>query len=56
MFWPTTEINDEGHDEETNDGEDLDTCEDKFGLTVDGYGEDIQANNEHDDQGNPNGD
>lgn len=53
MLRSTAKINDECHDQETNDREDLDTCEDKFSFSVYLDGEDIQADNEDYDDGDP---
>ena len=53
MLWSAAKINDESHDQETNDGNDLDGCEDELGFTIDLDGEDVQADDESDDESNP---
>ena len=51
--WSTTHINNEGHNQESNDGDDLNTCEDELCLSIDLDGEDVQADNKNDDQRDP---
>lgn len=53
MVWSTTEINDESHDQKTDNRNDLNGGKDELGFTIDLYGEDVQADNEDDDKGNP---
>jgi hypothetical protein len=53
VVWSTTEINDESHDQETDDCDDLDTGEDEFGFTIDGNGEDVEADDEDNDDRDP---
>jgi hypothetical protein len=53
MLWSTTEINNECHDQETNDSKDLDTGKNELSLTINGHGEDVQADNENDNDRNP---
>lgn len=53
MLWSTPKINDESHDQETNDSDDLDGCEDELSFTIDLDGEDVQANDESDDESDP---
>ena len=55
VLWSTTKVDNECHDQETNDRNDLDTGEDELGFTIDGYSEDVQANHENDDEGDPYG-
>jgi hypothetical protein len=55
MVWSTTEINDESHNQKANDCDNLHTGEDKFGFTVNLDGEDIQADDDSDDEGDPGG-
>ena len=35
MIWSTTQIDDESHDQETNNRDDLNTSEDELGFSVD---------------------
>ena len=49
MFWSTTQVNNEGHEEEAYDGDDFDRGEDEFGLAIDGDGEDVEAYNDSKD-------
>ena len=51
--WPSAKINDKGKDDQTDDGDDLDTGETEFSLSVDRYREDVQANDQEDDNGDP---
>ena len=53
VVWSTAKINNESHDQQTNDGDDLDGSEDKFGFTVDLDGENVQADDESDDESDP---
>ena len=53
MVWSAAEINDECHDQQTDDGDDLDGREDELGFTVDLDGEDVQAEDDADDEGDP---
>lgn len=52
----SAKVNAECHDQETDNGDDLDRGEQEFGFTIDGDGEDIQAHNEHKDNGDPGSD
>ena len=47
MFWSATQVNNEGQDQETNDGDDLDTSKDKLGFSINLDSEDVQADNEY---------
>lgn len=53
MVRSTTKINDECHDEQTNDSDDLYTGKYEFGLAIDCNGEEIEAKNKDDDEGDP---
>lgn len=53
VIWSAAEVNNEGHDEEPNDGQDLDTSEDEFGFSVYCHGEDIEADDNDDDDRYP---
>lgn len=53
VFWSTTKIDNEGHDEKTNNCNDLDTGKDEFSFTIDLDGKDIQADYEHDEDRDP---
>jgi hypothetical protein len=53
VLWSTTEINNESHDQKTNNCDDLDTGKDKLGFTIDGNGEDIEADNDDNNYGDP---
>ena len=56
MIWSTTKINNESHYQKSDNGDDLDAGENKFGFTIDSNGEDVQADNQDDDEGDPGGD
>jgi hypothetical protein len=55
-MWCTSEINNDGENQKTKNCDDLDTGEDKFCFSIDGYGKDIKAedndNNDRDPCGN----
>lgn len=53
MAWSTTEVDNECHDQETNNSDDLDTSKHEFGLAIDLNGEDIKADHKDDYDGNP---
>ena len=53
MLWSTAEIDNESHEQQTNHCDDFETGEDEFGFTVDLDGEDVQAEYEKDEEGNP---
>ena len=53
MTWSTSEINDQGEEEETDDRDDLDTGEDEFGLTIDCNGEDVETKDDSNDDADP---
>lgn len=55
MIWPTAKIEDEGKDQKAKDGNDLDPSEAELGLSINGHSENVQANNDDDDDGNPGG-
>ena len=44
---------DEGHDEETDDGDDLERSKTKFSFTVDGYSENVKTDDQSQDQRDP---
>ena len=50
MRWPSAKINNEGEEQKTNDRDDFDGGETEFGFTVDGYGKDVEANDQDDDE------
>ena len=52
----TSQVHAECHYQEPHNGDDLGTGENEFGFTIDGNGEDVQANDEDDDDGDPRGD
>lgn len=53
LIWGTSEPDDDTAEEETQDGDDLDRCETELGLAINGYGEDVQADDDDDDDGDP---
>lgn len=53
MLWSTSQVNNESHDQETNDGQDLDTGKYKFCLSIYLNRKDVQADNEDDYDGDP---
>ncbi len=53
LAWNTTAIDDESQEQQANDGNDLNRCEDKLGLTIDGDCENVQAQHQDDDEGDP---
>ena len=53
MLWSTSQVNNECHDQEANDGEDLDTGKHKFGFSIDLNRKDVQADNHGDDNRDP---
>ena len=53
MQWVSAEIDNEGHEQETDNGDELDGCEDELGLAINGDCEDVQADDKHDDKGDP---
>lgn len=54
MFRTASQIHDECQDQKTNNCDDLDAGEDKFCLAVDLDGENVEADDEHNDDGDPN--
>lgn len=56
MAWSPANTNDEGHNQEPNNRDDLDTCKNKFGLAIDGHGENVEEDDENDEDGDPYGD
>jgi hypothetical protein len=48
-------VDDEGQNEQSNDGNDLDTCKYEFGFTIDTNRENVQADDENDDDRDPRG-
>lgn len=53
MIWRTAQVDDEGEQQQAKDGDDLDGSEDEFRLAVYRNSEDVQADDENDDEGNP---
>ena len=53
--WPSSKVNNEGKDDESNDRDDFDTRENKFGLTVNGDSKYVQGHNHSDDYRDPGG-
>lgn len=53
VVWSTTQVNNEGHDQEANDGDDLDTRKNELGFSIDLNSEDIQADDQSNDQRDP---
>ena len=53
MGGTATEDEDKRHDQEADDGNDLDRSEAEFGLAVDAYSKDVETNNQDYNQGNP---
>ena len=53
VVWGTAEPDNYTAEEETKDCYDLDGCEAELGFTVYGYGEDVQANDDDDNDCNP---
>ena len=49
----SAQVDADGHDQQADDGDDLDAGEDELGLAVDGNGEDVQADDDDDDDGDP---
>jgi hypothetical protein len=56
VFWIAAKINNECHDEKTNDCNDLDTGKYEFCFSVDGNCKDVEAEDDDDDDGEPRGD
>lgn len=56
VFWSTAKINDESHDQKTNNCDDLHTGKNEFGFTIDGNGENVETDDENDNEGDPNSD
>jgi hypothetical protein len=54
MVWATSKIEDNGQDQKTDDGEDLDASKQELSLTVDLDGENVKADDTNQDDGNPN--
>ena len=55
MLWSAAEVDNESHNQETNNSNDLDTGEDEFSLTIDGYSEDVEGEYEKNDESDPCG-
>jgi len=53
VLWSTTEVNNECHDQQTNDGNDLYTGKNELRFTIDLNGEDIQADHDDDNDRDP---
>jgi hypothetical protein len=56
VFWAATKINNECHDEKTNDCNNLNTGKYELGFSVDGNCKDIETNDNDDDDRDPRGD
>ena len=52
---PSAKVEDQSQQEQTDDGDDLDASEAEFGFTIDRHGEDVEAHDHNDDDGNPCG-
>ena len=50
----TTEHDDKSDEEQAEDGDDLDRRKDELRFTIDADGEDVEGDDDHDDDGNPN--
>ena len=55
MLGSSAEIDDDGKDKQANYSDKLDAGEDELGFTVDRDGEDVEANDNDDDEGDPCG-
>lgn len=55
MVWRTAEHDDKRGNEQTQNGNYLDTSEDELSFSIDTYGEDIQGDDDDDNDSNPNG-
>jgi len=53
LSWNTTKIDDKSEKEKTNNGDDLNRGKYELSFSVYAYGEDVQADNKDDDDGNP---
>jgi hypothetical protein len=49
----TTEIEDERHENQTDNRDDFDTGEDELGFSIDSHGEDVQADDNDNDDRDP---
>lgn len=49
----SSKVNNESHYQQPNYGDDFDSCEDKFGFTINGDGKNVEENNENDDDRYP---
>jgi hypothetical protein len=49
----STEVDDESHNQKTNNSDNLDTSKYEFCFTVDSHRENIKANDKNDDNGDP---
>jgi hypothetical protein len=56
VLGPAAEVEDEGHDQQADDGQDLDGGEDELRLAVYPDREDVEADDEDDDDCDPEGD
>lgn len=52
MRRPTTEVDNEGHDQKTDEGDDLDASENELCFSVDRDGEDVETDYKHNDEAN----
>lgn len=55
MCGPTTEVENKSQDQQADDGDDLDAGEDEFGFSIDGDGKYVEADDHHDNDGDPCG-
>ena len=53
VSWCASQVNDKRKNQQANDRNDLDGCENEFGLSVDRNRENIQAEDNHPDDGDP---
>ena len=56
MSRPSTKIDDQGHEEQSDNRDDFDTGEHEFRFAVDLDSEDVEAEDDDDDDGDPCGD
>jgi len=53
MVWPTAKVEDEGEEQKANNSDDLDGGKAELGLSINGHSENVQANDDDNDDGNP---
>ena len=56
MFRSTSQIDDDGEDEQANDGDEFNAGEAELSFTIDGDSEDVEGDDDADDEGYPGGD